>query len=166
MNPDRLLERIHAVRANLDAIEADLRAAHPDLPAAPPRAAVHAGSGLPGPAPDSDLDGQYGDPEVRRDPKDWQGPSYAGARYSQCPPDYLRMLAGLLAWQARKSDEKNELANNGKPRSAYLLRDAARALGHAARIERNARPAARRPAGVTGRGSMADLDNLDGEPPF
>ena len=153
-DPASLLATVAALRSQLDALESAVRAQHPDLPAAP-RVAVHAGSGLPNPADDADLDSQYGDPEVRRDPKDWQGSTFVGARYSQCPPDYLRSLAGLLAWQARKSDEKNDLASNGKPRSAYLLRDAARALGWARRAE--TRPTAtRRPTNPTGRGSMAD----------
>src|SRR5258705_8538059 len=60
----------------------------------------------------SDLDGTYGNPEVRSDPKDWTNAgkeSMKGKRYSQCSPDFLVMLAGLLDWQAGKADEGNEI---------------------------------------------------------
>lgn len=101
-------------------------------------------------ADDGDLDSQYGNPEVRKDPTRWSGPSYVGAKYSDCPPDYLETLAGLLEWQAGKSDEKNEMLNNGKPRSMYLRKDAARARGwarrNAGKMGGGGRPAAARPA--------------------
>ena len=100
-------------------------------------------------ADDGDLDSQYGNPVVRKDPTRWTGPSYVGSTYSDCPADYLETLAGLLDWQAGKSDEKNELLNNGKPRSQYLRKDAARARGWAQRNKSkgggggyNGRPAA------------------------
>jgi len=96
--------------------------------------------GLPAPADDADLDGQYGNPVVRKDPPRWTGSSFVGATFSDCPADYLKDLAGFLAWCADKSDEKNEMANNGKPRSGYLRKDAARALGWAQRNERKAAP--------------------------
>jgi hypothetical protein len=158
-DPQEILATIADIRRGLDTLEAQVTGAAP-----PQRQTVNAALGLPEPASDADLDSQYGDPEVRKDPKDWQGQTLVGAKYSQCPPDFLKMLAGLLAWQARKSDEKNEMASNGKPRSAYLIRDAARALGWARRID--AARAPRRPvpsAGVTGRGSMADEGDI---PPF
>jgi len=84
-------------------------------------------------ADDADLDSQYGNPTVRKDPPRWTGQSCAGMAFSDCPADYLESLAGFLDWCAAKSDEKNEMANNGKPRSSYLRRDAARARGWARR---------------------------------
>jgi len=84
-------------------------------------------------ADDNDLDSQWGNPVVRKNPKDWTGESCEGLKYSDCPPAFLEMLAGLLDWQARKSDEKNELTANGKPRSSFLKKDAARARGWARR---------------------------------
>lgn len=84
-------------------------------------------------APDSDLDGQWGDPTIRKDPPRWQGQSYAGMPYSEAPADYLEVLAGFLDWAAGKAEEKNELTSNGKPRADYLRKDAARARGWALR---------------------------------
>lgn len=111
-------------------------------------------------ADDADLDSQWGNPEIKRDPPRWTGASYVGAKYSDTTPEYLESLAGFLDWKARESDKKNELANNGKPRSAYLRKDAARARGWRKRLlekSRGGRPAARpRPASV----------DLDAEVPF
>ncbi len=129
---------------------------------------VHAGSGLPDPADDADLDGQYGNPTVHRDPPRWTGQSYAGVPFGDCPSDYLRDLAGFLAWKAREAEKKNEVTKNGKPRHTFILNDAARALGWALRNERKARPGGRPGAsGVTGRGSMADVGaDVDEGMPF
>jgi hypothetical protein len=104
-------------------------------------------------ADDADLDSQYGNPEIRKDPPRWTGPSFVGAKYSDTTPEYLENLASFLDWKARESDKKNEMANNGKPRSMYLKKDAARARGWRKRLlERSrggGRPAARpRPAPV------------------
>lgn len=95
-------------------------------------------------ADDRDLDGPYGNPEIKRDPPRWTGTSFAGARFSDATPDYLESLAGFFEWKARESDKKNELANNGKPRSQYLRKDAARARGWRRRILAGAQRAAPR----------------------
>lgn len=103
-------------------------------------------------APDSDLDGQWGDPTIRKDPPRWQGQSYAGMPYSEAPAEYLEVLAGFLDWAASKSAEKNELTSNGKPRADYLRKDAARARGWALRAARKAggrRPPAPKPEPMT-----------------
>lgn len=84
-------------------------------------------------ADDADLDSQWGNPTVRKDPPRWTGQSCAGMNYSDCPADFLETLAGFLMWQAGKSDEKNETTPQGKPRSMYLRKDAARARGWARR---------------------------------
>lgn len=86
------------------------------------------------PADDRDLDSQYGNPQVRKDPsaKYWDGESFAGMQYSECPPDYLNALAKWLeatAFMKRKNpkDEKDE-------KYAYFAeKDAARAKGWAIR---------------------------------
>lgn len=84
-----------------------------------------------------DLDGEYGNPEVRRDPKDWRGPSMVGRRFSDCPPEFLDMVAALNDWRARKDDEagaRGEVGTKGKPKDGHFARlDAARARGWAAR---------------------------------
>lgn len=138
------------MRAQLDRLEAMLTGQ--------PVAASAAPAGATPPADDADLDSQYGDPTVRKDPPRWTGPSYVGAKFSDCPPDYLEMLAGLLDWQAGKSDEKNEMANNGKPRSGYLRRDAARARGWA---RRNAAKTTSKP-----KAKPATMNDPDEEVPF
>lgn len=144
----QLLTEIDSARAALTRLEANIRAAAGMAPHALHEAAA------PAIADDADLDSQYGNPEIKRNPPRWQGQDCVGLKYSDCPPDFLETLAGFLDWQAGKADEKNETANNGKPRSLYLRKDAARARGHAARIR--AKAASKRAANPTGRGSMND----------
>ena len=86
-------------------------------------------------ASDRDLDGQYGNPIVRYPPRGWRGsPSYTGKRFSECPPEYLEVLA----------EEKAELAvrpKEGKERFArYDELDAARARGWARRLRAGWKP--------------------------
>lgn len=78
-------------------------------------------------ADDRDLDSQYGDPEVRFDPKRWDGPSYVGKRYSECPSDYLDTLAGFLDWSAGKDESSGD--EKKVKNASYRRRDAARARG-------------------------------------
>lgn len=95
-------------------------------------------------AEDSDLDSRFGDPKVRRDPKHWAGASYVGAHYSQCPTDYLIVLAESLEYFADKDQKKPKdqvrTHTNGTPYWAYNLKDAARARGWAARNRGKAMP--------------------------
>jgi hypothetical protein len=112
-------------------------------------------------ADDADLDSTWGNPEIKRDPPRWSGPSFVGAKYSDTTPEYLENLASFLDWKARESDKKNEMANNGKPRSVYLRKDAARARGWRKRLmdkSRGGRPAPRpRPA---------PAEEMDADMPF
>lgn len=85
-------------------------------------------------ASDRDLDGRYGDPELRFSPRDWTGPNYKGRKFSQCPADLLDMVAETLEWAAGKAEEKGETTDKGKPVSQYKRADAARARGWAKRI--------------------------------
>lgn len=80
-------------------------------------------------APDADLDGKYGNPVVRKDPPRWDGQSFAGKFYSECPPEYLDNLASFLEWRATKEEAEPEKARY----AAYSRRDAARARGWSAR---------------------------------
>jgi len=84
-------------------------------------------------ASDEDLDGKYGDPEVKFDPRDWPGPSCKGLRMSECPADFLDMIAETFDYFAQKAEETGE-EYNGKPVAPYKRKDAARARGWAARI--------------------------------
>lgn len=91
-------------------------------------------------ASDRDLDGQYGDPEVKRkDPPRWDGPSFVGRRYSECPPDYLDCLVGFLEWKAGKDSEKG--TDEGNKYAKYARTDAARARGWAKRKRAGWKPA-------------------------
>jgi hypothetical protein len=85
-------------------------------------------------ADDRDLDGKYGDPVVRFKPRDWTGPDMKGSRYSECPAEFLDLLAGSLDYFARKDEESGKTASNGKPAALYTRKDAARARGWAKRI--------------------------------
>ena len=116
--------------------------------ASAPRAQAAPSGGV---ATDADLDGEYGNPEVRFDPKRWTGDSYVGLRYSACPPAYLETMAGFLDWCA----ENDATSDNEKYRknARYKTLDAARARGWA---RRNA---------SAGTDAQAE-DYVDGEAPF
>lgn len=86
-------------------------------------------------ASDADLDGPYGDPEIRFDPKRWEGASCKGLLYSdkRVSPEFLLMLAESFDYFARKEDEEGKVDKNGNPKSVWTRRDAGRARGWAAR---------------------------------
>jgi hypothetical protein len=122
------------VWAELRAIRAMLEHASTEKPAS--RVATTNGAAV---ADDSDLDGEWGDPIVKKDPSRWKGDSYAGSRMSQCPSDYLRAVASLVDWQADQDEKTNHVYTNkeGKqvPTAPFKRRDAARARGWAKRNE-------------------------------
>jgi hypothetical protein len=95
-----------------------------------------------------DLDGKYGDPVVKaKDPRDWAGPSMIGRKFSECPAEYLELLADRYVYFAEKNDENDEKTDKGVPKSKYALADAARCRGWAARIRSGAHvPPADEPA--------------------
>ncbi len=86
-------------------------------------------------APDVDLDGPHGDPTIRaKSPRDWNGPDMLGKRFSECPPEYLDLLAARFDFfNTKETDEKKR---------GYNTRDAARARGWAARLRGGWKPAA------------------------
>lgn len=113
-----------------------------------------------GVASDSDLDGQYGDPEVRRDPSEkyWTGDSYTGRKLSECPADYLDAYAkykDACAWGNDKDGSEKK-----KKYAEYDRRDAARARGWAARIRGGWKPKAG--IGPVGVNTIRDEDYDDG----
>lgn len=149
----RLLADIAEAQAALHRAETTLRAVTGQAPHA-----VHA---PPQVADDADLDSQWGNPQVRKNPPRWQGQDCTGLSYSDCPPEFLDTLAGFLDWQAGKAEEKNETTTQGKPRGPLIRRDAARCRGWAARIRAKTTAHRKPAAGVTnptGRGSMNDDD--------
>ena len=77
--------------------------------------------------PDSLLSGQYGDPVVKaKDPRDWTGEPMKGRKFSECPPEYLDMLAERYDYFASKETDQ--------VKSGYAVKDAQRARGWAARL--------------------------------
>jgi hypothetical protein len=109
------------------AAEAGAKAAAPVARPAPASRPAEAAS-------DADLDGKYGDPEVRFTPRDWTGEPTKGLRMSQCDPDALDLLAEAYDYFAAKADEDGETTTSGKPTAPYKRKDAARARGWSARI--------------------------------
>lgn len=90
-------------------------------------AAVSGGQTAAPSVPDRILDGPHGDPDVRqKDPRDWAGDTMKGKRFSECPADYLDLLAERYDYFAgRETDEK---------KAGYNRLDAQRARGWAARL--------------------------------
>jgi hypothetical protein len=113
-------------------------------------------------APDSDLDSQYGNPVIKtKDPRDWGGDSMMGRKFSECPADYLDLVASRLDYFAEKADAEGKTTGSGKPVGPYNRKDAARARGWAKRI-RSGR-VVQRPS-QTGAGWAEDRDDETGEP--
>jgi hypothetical protein len=165
---------IDALAARVEALEqrvAVLQAARGATPAAAPAPAS-------ADEPVAELDSEYGDPEVRRDPPRWKGESMVGKRYSECSPEYLGELAGFKRWCAQRDDEQQAVDAKGRPKSYWARLDAARAAGWAQRIlaaqprreERTSSSAARakRAAQAIGAamGTRVTYDAPGEEPPF
>jgi len=119
-----------------------------------------------------DISGEYGDKEVRKDPQRWQGPSMVGKRWSQCPADYLEMLAGLCDWKANKNDEEFASTGNAdkKKYARYEREDAKRIRAHAQRAGKSVQTNDAQRYGATGHGASAkhavDRDDDDTSLPF
>lgn len=132
----------------LEAILAELKALNRNIVAMRPKEPIQ-------PASDADLDSQRGNPQVKHDPRDWKGPPMKGRKYSECPAEFLDVLAGRLQWQA-------ENPQPGKEKFAsYDRLDCARALGWARRIRAGWKaPASEERAAQSGR--SASNDDYDG----
>lgn len=98
-------------------------------------------------ATDDELDGEWGNPEVRKDPpaKYWKKGTPAelldiscvGMRFSDCPADYLEALAKYKessAWVKEKNSPNDE---QQMKYASYDRRDARRARGWALRNRKN-----------------------------
>lgn len=102
-------------------------------------------------ASDRDLDGPYGDPIIKKDPKRWTGPSFAGCHMSECSAEYLEEFASLSDWMGDQDDAQGKTWTSKKdgakpiPASTFKRKDAALARGWAARIRSRgpSQPAAR-----------------------
>jgi hypothetical protein len=74
-----------------------------------------------------DLDGPHGDPEVKaKDPRDWTGAPMKGRKFSECPAEYLDMLADRFDYFAEREEDAKK--------AGYDRLDAARARGWAERV--------------------------------
>jgi hypothetical protein len=131
-----LWQEIGALKARLDVVE--------KRPAAPAGGSggASAPSGGGAVASDYDLDSEYGDPAVRKNPSRWTGADFAGCKMSECPPEYLDAVASLFDWMADKDDEAGRNGETylskktGQPvakSGAFKRKDAARARGWAKR---------------------------------
>jgi len=89
-------------------------------------------------APARELDSQYGNPVIKKDPKGWRGPSFQGKRLSQATPEYLDVLAELKDWIAEQEDKKG--TPEGDKYAAFSRKDAARARGWAKRLRDGWKP--------------------------
>ena len=98
-------------------------------------------------ASDRDLDGKYGDPEVKFDPRDWSGDSCKGLHMSACPAEFLDLLAETFDYFAQKAEDAKEVTSSGKAVAPYKRADAARARGWAKRIRSGPTKASGRPDG-------------------
>lgn len=125
-----------AALAALESIARDLRliVTHFGIGVAHGPSGAPAGQGsVPTVASDRDLDGKYGDPEVKaKSPRDWTGDAQQGKRFSQCPPEYLDLVAERLDYFASQADGSQDADEQKKRR--YNLIDASRARGWAARL--------------------------------
>ena len=84
-------------------------------------------------ASDYDLNGPYGDPEVKaKSPRDWTGPSMQGKHFSECPAEYLDLVADRLLYFAAQNAADTDPEAQKKAR--YNRLDAGRAKGWAIRI--------------------------------
>jgi len=88
-------------------------------------------------ASDRDLDSQYGDKEIKFDPKDWKGDSMKGRRMSEAPAEFLELLALAYDYFASKSEATGELTSGGKPKAEFDRKAAALARGWAKRNRQN-----------------------------
>lgn len=149
-----ILEELQGLRADIKQGISDMKARQQ----APSGAQASGGPVTPA-AADSDLDGQYGNEPVYKDPPRWKGQSYKGVRLSECPSDYLDVLAEFHEWKAA-----NPLPGK-EGNTAYSTRDAARCREWAARARDGGQGATRAP-GDPPPDFGAPPPGDDWEPPF
>lgn len=100
-------------------------------------------------ASDRNLDGQYGNPTVKFDPKDWNGSSYKRMAFSECSPEFLDVYAEALQYFADHPKAGRE------DKAKYDDMDAARARGWAKRIRAGWEPDAQPDGFATSNGALA-----------
>lgn len=80
-------------------------------------------------APDSDLDGQYGNEKIRMVPRDWKGAPRKGWLMARCEPEFLDLYAVAMMHFAAKNEASGETK-----KARYDRLAAARARGWAKRL--------------------------------
>lgn len=111
---------------------------------------------------DADLDGKYGNPEVRMMPNKWHGQDFKGWKMGDCPPEFLDMLADMLEAIARKQAQDPAKAKYAD----WSAKDAARARAWAERHRKNGTgPVLVSPPAVDWDGP-ASMDTNDSDIPF
>ena len=82
---------------------------------ASPVAAQHAGEVVP--LADHQLENDWANKIVSKDPRRWTGESMVGRRYSDCSAEWHDSMAGLCEFKAQKGREETpvRLKNNGRP---------------------------------------------------
>lgn len=85
-------------------------------------------------ANDAELDGQYGDPQIRNDPRRWAGESFVGCKFSETTPEYLDCYAEFKEWQAGKDEASGAKDTKGRSKANWAWKDARLARGWAARL--------------------------------
>lgn len=136
MSEDALKQIAKDVAAIKSALAAGALAFASALGATMPAAAGAGGTGAGGVASDRELDSQYGDPEIKRDPPRWHGQPFVGFRFSETSPEYLDCVAEFKDWQADKDDEAGKKDNKDRPKSTWGRKDARLARGWAARLRK------------------------------
>jgi len=136
------LAALESIAASCKSIDARLTALERHFGAGIVHGATSQPSGMmpvPSIASDRDLDGQYGNPEVKaKSPRDWTGDSQQGKRFSECPPEYLDMVASRLDYFADQHASSQDAAEQKKMR--YDRIDASRARGWAQRLRNGWKP--------------------------
>jgi hypothetical protein len=135
MSPEQYNAQILAALLQLQRDVAEIKAAVAGgarSNGAAPGARGNGGGG--GVADDRDLDSEYGNFSIKRDPPRWNGQSYVGYKLSETEPEYLDVLASFKDWQADKDEEQGKKDAKGRPTAPMNRKDAARARGWAARL--------------------------------
>lgn len=84
----------------------------------------------------ADIDGKFGDPDIRKDPsaKYWSGESFQGRKMSQCTPEYLEAFAKYKEACAHMNEREGDPAK--AKYVGYDRRDAKRARAWAERLRK------------------------------
>lgn len=164
---DEALELLKRIAKDVADIKAAMAAGVGASAAALGVSLAGASGGAGGAATASELDGQWGDPQIRRDPPRWTGESFAGCKFSETTPEYLDSYADFQDWRAGKDDASGAKDAKGRPKSGWAIKDARLARGWAARLRAGWKPARQTNGSTTGGRSISDEDYDSGdEVPF